>query len=258
MASGVTSTTYTTSVTLTKGRTYAFKVQSRNSVGLSDFSSPPISILAAQIPAQPVAPTTTVSGANVVIVWSAPDNGGSALTAYQIKVRQSDLATYTLVTCTESTATMLSSSLCTVAIATLKASPFSLAWGSSIYASVAALNTYGTSPASTGGNGAVILTVPDAPLSLANNPLITSGSQVGLSWAQGLSNGGAAVIDFTISMKESAGSYSVLASAITSQTYIVVGLTMGSSYTFKVLARNPYGSSLYSAEIVVLAAQTPS
>jgi hypothetical protein len=108
LASGVTSPTYTTTVTLTKGRTYSFKVQSRNSVGLSAFSSPK-SILAAQIPAQPVAPTTTVSGANVVIAWSKPDNGGSVLTAYEVKVRQSDLVTYTLVTCTESTATMLSS-----------------------------------------------------------------------------------------------------------------------------------------------------
>jgi hypothetical protein len=27
------------------------------------------------------------------------------------------------------------------------------------------------------------LTVPDAPINLANNPMVTTGSQIGLNWA---------------------------------------------------------------------------
>jgi len=53
-------------------------------VGFSDFSLP-ISILAAQIPDIPLAPTTTISDRwNVVIDWIAPYNGGSPITSYTI------------------------------------------------------------------------------------------------------------------------------------------------------------------------------
>lgn len=46
-------------------------------------------------------------------------------------------------------------------------SPFNMVWGSSISAVVVAYNQYGNSLTSFLGNGAVILTNPDAPLNLA-------------------------------------------------------------------------------------------
>jgi hypothetical protein len=50
-------------------------------MGYSPFSNE-VEILAAQIPAQPAAPTTTLDGDFVTITWTAPDNGGSELTGY--------------------------------------------------------------------------------------------------------------------------------------------------------------------------------
>jgi hypothetical protein len=41
---------------------------------------------------------------------------------------------------------------------------FTLEWGASIYAKVLAYNVYGDSLISLEGNGAVIVTIPDAPL----------------------------------------------------------------------------------------------
>lgn len=143
---------------------------------------------------------------------------------------------------------------CTIPISTLIVAPFSLAWGVSVYATVTAVNVYGSSTVSSSGNGAIILTVPSAPVSLANNPSITSGSQIGLTWAQGPSNGGTPVIDFTISYMYGANAYTVLASAITSQSYTAVGLSPGIQYTFEVRARNAYGSSSYSTPLSVLSA----
>ncbi len=58
-------------------------------------------------------------------------------------------------------------------ISTLTAAPFSLPWGSSIIAKVIAVNNYGPSTASPVGNGAVILTIPDNPLNLANDATVT-------------------------------------------------------------------------------------
>ena len=56
------------------------------------------------------------------------------------------------------------------------AQPFSWPWGSSIYAQLSAINVYGTSTTSAVGNGALILTFPDAPLNIANVPSITSST----------------------------------------------------------------------------------
>jgi len=83
LASGITKRSYT-SISLYSATTYSFKVKARNSVGFSDFSLP-ISILAAQIPDIPLAPTTTISDRwNVVIDWIAPYNGGTPITSYTI------------------------------------------------------------------------------------------------------------------------------------------------------------------------------
>jgi len=53
---------------------------------------------------------------------------------------------------------------CSVPISVLMSSPFNHVWGSSISAVVTAYNQYGASFTSDLGNGAVILTNPDAPI----------------------------------------------------------------------------------------------
>ena len=53
-----------TAISLTAGETYKFKVQARNSVGYSVFSNE-VTILAAQLPYSPAAPTTTFLGSSV-------------------------------------------------------------------------------------------------------------------------------------------------------------------------------------------------
>jgi hypothetical protein len=145
-----------------------------------------------------------------------------------------------------------------VTIAELTAAPYLLSYGSSIYAKVTALNIYGASIQSLAGNGAVILTVPDKPVNLANNEAMTSATQIALSWAQGASNGGASVLDFTIQYKqEPATEFTVLTSAVKQQSYTAMGLVMGQTYTFQIAARNSYGLSAYSDPVSILAAQIP-
>jgi hypothetical protein len=63
---------------------------------------------------------------------------------------------------------------------------------------VSAKNLYGTSTESLSGNGAIILTNPDPPLNFVNNPKVTNSVQIGLTWNDGVSNGGAPVLDYTI------------------------------------------------------------
>jgi hypothetical protein len=89
LASNIIGRTYTTTNVLIPGRYYKFMVQARNSVGLS-LPSAEITILAAQLPLKPNAPTTALIGENMRISWTAPDDGGTPILAYKIVVAQLD------------------------------------------------------------------------------------------------------------------------------------------------------------------------
>jgi hypothetical protein len=58
---------------------------------------------------------------------------------------------------------------CIIPVAVLRNSPYSLDWGSSIYAKVIATNLYGDSLESLEGNGAIITTTPDRPTDFIEN-----------------------------------------------------------------------------------------
>ncbi len=54
------------------------------------------------------------------------------------------------------------------------------------------------------------------------------------------------------------GTYSSTIQGILDTSYTVTGLSTGVTYKFKVLARNSYDVSIYSNEVVELAAQIPN
>lgn len=166
----VTETSYTAEG-LTPGNTYKIKLQSRNSVGYSPFSNE-ISILASQVPSQPEAPSTITSGyENVIVIFTAPYNGGSPVSSYKITLRQSDGVTFSeeLTYCDGSDSVIKSSKRCEIPFTVFKAEPFNLDWGSSIYAKVSATNIMGESQTSSSGNGAVITRIPDPPINLMSD-----------------------------------------------------------------------------------------
>ena len=71
---------------------------------------------------------------------------------------------------------MITNHKCSVLISDLIKSPYHMAWGASIKARVTAQNIIGSSIVSDTGNGAIILTYPDAPINLANVPAVTTSS----------------------------------------------------------------------------------
>jgi hypothetical protein len=137
------------------------------------------------------------------------------LTNYIVKVKTSS-STFVQITCDEDTATLLSGRICTFPISSLKTTPFNLAWGVEVVAKLTAINVYGSSTVSAESqSGAIILTVPDAPLNLANDAELTTGSQIALTWNQGVENGGTPVIDFSLAYKFGSEPYTLFAEAIT-------------------------------------------
>ena len=70
------------------GETFQFKVAALNAIGTGD-PTDAIAIIAASVPASPEAPvrvTTTLS--SITISWAEPDDGGSPLTHYELKMNQ--------------------------------------------------------------------------------------------------------------------------------------------------------------------------
>jgi hypothetical protein len=146
-----------------------------------------------------------------------------------------------------------------VTVANLRLNPFIIQWGSSIYARIVATNVYGSSKASDAGNGAVILTYPDAPTNLAVNSEITVGSTVGLTWDEGAQNGGTAVLDYTVYSRSSLENDWTIRSSIVGTSATLVNFNLGLTYFFKVQARSAFDFSLgYSNEVSVLTAIGPN
>jgi hypothetical protein len=191
-----------------------------------------------------------------VISWTAPDNGGSPITGYTVKIRQSDATTFSVhyASCDMSASTSTS---CTVPVSALRASPFSLEWGTNVHATVIAINAYGSSSESAAGNGAIITTTPGAPTSLTEVVAERTKSTLGLSWTAPVFTGGAVIIDYRINIAEQGKSYTVAATGVTSTSYTVTGLTAGKTYELKVEARNSYDYSSSSSVLTLLCAFIP-
>lgn len=185
------------------------------------------------------------------MTWNAPWNGGSVITSYTVTWQHSDGTTYSedKTICDGSLAGTISTRTCTVANTIFTQAPFNIEWGSSIYAKVYATNVKGDSVLSLAGNGAEILRVPDVPTDLVDIPSITSAVQIGFSWQDGSNNGGTPVIDYLVAYAESAGVYSTLEVGVTDMQYTATGLTAGTTYKFKVQARNAFGYSDFSDEV---------
>jgi len=105
-----------------------------------------------------------------------------------------------------------------------------LPWGSSVYAKVIAYNLYGYSASSVVGNGAVILTSPDAPINLQEIVASRSATSISIEWSFGAANGGSAVIDSRVTFDQANNDFVVLQAGISSTTYTATNLVTGSTY----------------------------
>ena len=81
-------TTYLQTSDIVAGTSYSFTVRAHNAHGWGP-ESPPFTIVAASVPMQPTAPSTSISNIYVKVSWVAPDNGSSAISAYKIFIADS-------------------------------------------------------------------------------------------------------------------------------------------------------------------------
>jgi titin len=219
---------------LDNGTPYRFRVAAVNAVGSGEWSSPIVATPVGKpdAPGRPraaVAPATGVGIGQAKLTWTAPVNNGSAVSDYVIQ-RSTDGTTWTTVNDGVSAATTLTVSR--------------LANGTQYQFRVAAMNA--------GGQGDWSATVsatprwkPAAPRELRAT---ARARQVRLTWSAPASNG-AAIGDYLIQRSTGRGWTTVRDGVSTARSYTVSGLTNGTSYRFRVAAKNAVGQGSWSAVV---------
>jgi hypothetical protein len=100
----------------------------------------------------------------------------------------------------------------------------------------------------------LILRIPDAPLNLENVASLTDFDTIGLTWDEGVENGGNKVIDYRVWYSQDATTFNILESNIVTLPYQVNSLTVGVTYTFKVESRTAFGYGPRSSKVSILTA----
>lgn len=151
--------------------------------------------MAAQMPDKPLAPVTFFLGDQVKVKWVKPDEKGSAILGYKVYFLESDGIKYSLELhdCDGGESTIRNAQECTVEVLTLMATPYKLEWGDSVYTKLIAYNKYGDSELSEAGNGAIIITFPDAPVDLVETVASRTASSITFTWSDGLKDGGSSI-----------------------------------------------------------------
>ena len=92
-------------------------------------------VLAAQVPDQPQNVVTQAGDGEIIVSWSVDDRG-SLVSAFDVKIRETDGLTYTSesLICQPSDTVILAELKCSIPISTLITAPYNLPYGSSIYA----------------------------------------------------------------------------------------------------------------------------
>jgi hypothetical protein len=203
---------------LTNGTAYTFTVVARNPRGDGPASTPSSAITPRTVPGAPTGVTGTPANNSVAVSWSAPaSNGGSAVISYTAKVSPGGS------TCTTSVLT------CTIG---------GLINGAAYTFTVTATNVAGPGVPSAASAVVTPRTVPTAPLTVT----ATRGTgQAHVSWAAPLSNGGNAIVGYTVT--SSPGGKTCTSAGVSCW---VTGLTNGTAYTFTVMATNNAGTGVAS------------
>lgn len=222
---------------LTNGTQYSVVVDAVNSYGDATASS---SGTPGGVPGAPSEYGQQPGDGSLVVTWTAPANTGSSeITNYKIYLGHKDpndngLGLGGLIP-DGSTTVMPTPDADNRYSYTLTG----LTNGTEYEWSVSAINASGEGNASSRYQLATPAAVPSPPRSVSAT---ASNGQAVVSWNPPLTNGGAAVTGYTVSIV-GGSSYSA-----SSSPYTVTGLNNGTSYTFSVTATNSVGNSQSSAE----------
>lgn len=197
---------------------------------------PDSTAVAFRYPASAVSLPPVPGDSQVKVYWSTPSSdGGFPISDYVVQYRTT-AGPGSWQTFSDGTST------------TTEATVTGLTNGTSYDFQIAAVNSQGQGSFSSAIT-AIPGTVPSAPVNVTGAP---SGTQAVLNWSAPTSTGGYAITDYVVQYRTSAGpgSWNTFNDGTsTNTTATVTGLTNGTSYDFRVAAKNSRGTGDYSAPI---------
>lgn len=231
---------------LQAGSTYLFRVRSGNSVGVSEYSDPSPSALAASVPSTMPAPTVaSKSETSISLNWDTPSSNGSTITDFVLEKSDNGGTTWTDVTDSDSLFREIEFT--------------GLTRGAEYRFRVKAINGEGS-----GVFSPVLTSIPAvAPAAISQLDVISRAStSIGLSWSAP-DNGGIPISNYRI-RQSSDGGQSWINSTLTrsgnaSIQVIATGLSPGLTYVFQVASENiEFVSGWSTSSSPALAASVPS
>jgi Fibronectin type III domain/Putative Ig domain len=229
-------TTGILSGTPTTAGTATFTVTATNGVS-PDAVTPPLTITVTATATAPAAPTgvaATAGNASATVSWTAPANGGSAITSYAVTPHAGTtaLAPVTVTGVPPATGTTVTG----------------LANGTAYTFTVTATNAVGTSPASAASAPVTPTATATAPAAPTGVAATAGNASATVSWTAP-ANGGSAITSYAVTPH--AGTTALAPVTVTGAPpatgTTVTGLANGTAYTFTVTATNTVGTSPASA-----------
>jgi hypothetical protein len=221
---------------LTNGNTYAFTVTAHNAAaGNGPESAKSNAVTPAGLPFAPIIGVATGGNTQATVAWTAPDNNGSPITSYTIRVYSGGVVAVTMtgVTC---------------ATSSCSSTVMGLTNGTTYTFRVAAVNGVGEGSQSAESNQVKPAAgVPGAP---TIGTAIPGNKQATVSWTAPSSDGGSPILSYTVqAYTGNTVSKAVpnITCSTTSCSTTVTDLTNGTAYTFTVIAVNAMGPSAESA-----------
>ncbi|MFZ0160756.1 MAG: fibronectin type III domain-containing protein [Kineosporiaceae bacterium] len=223
---------------LTNGTAYSFDVAAVNGLGTGPASARTAAVTPSALPGAPVIGVPTRGNASAVARWTAPPNGGSAITGYRVRVYTGTGTTVLRTVTAAATATSLTVT--------------GLTNGTAYTFDVAASNVVGTGPASARSAAVTPATVPGAPVIGVAVAGVAGGSITATSkWTPPASTGGSAITGYRVTALRLTVAGQLLGTTVSgvvsaSTRSLAMTLPVAGSYRFKVQAINAVGSGAQS------------
>ncbi len=218
---------------LTNGTSYVIKVIARSALGIGPPSANSAPSTPVTVPGAPTILSAVPSAGQIALAWTVPaSTGGSHITDYIVKISTNSGTTWSRVT--------------RPASAALSHILTGLAGGTSYAIKVIAKNAFGISPPSVNAVSVAAATVPGKPTAVV---AVSGNAQLAVTWAAPASTGGSPITDYLVKYSSNSGATwkNFIHPPLTATSLTVTGLTNGTPYVIKVIAKNAVGISLPSA-----------
>ena len=236
---------------LTKGNTYRFKVSAVNHIGESQLSTEG-SVIAATVPDAPSAAPLKVTSTktSITVEWTAPYNGGSAITGYKVFMNGGGASTtYSDIT---SSGTIDASLLTFLTASTLTT-------GEQYKFKVLATNAVGDGNSSAESDAIIAAIKPTVPLTLQKQS--AARDSITIEWTAPADTGGSPITGYKV--YGNGGGANTAFSEIGTMDDLVLTFTHsglsppGETFKYKVSAINAVDEGPRTSEVAIIAATVP-